>query len=81
MPKTSYVDIKSKLHSILDSIKSIPDYEDKKAATISGINDLNINENDKKRMLMIVRYQCPNSFKLTTYLYNAMLKFEGLGVK
>ena len=80
MSKTSYVDIKSKLHSILDSINSIPDYEDKKAATISGINDLNINEDDKKRMLMIVRYQCPNSFKLTTYLYNVMLKFEGLGV-
>lgn len=80
MPQNTSVNVKSQLRSIIDSINSIPEYEEKKAATISGIQDLNIKDEDKRRLLMIVKYQCPNSYKLTTYLYNAMLKFEGLGV-
>ncbi len=80
MPQNTSVNVKSQLRSIIDSINSIPEYEEKKAATISGIQDLNIKDEDKRRLLMVVKYQCPNSYKLTTYLYNAMLKFEGLGV-
>lgn len=80
MPQNTSVNVKSQLRSIIDSINSIPEYEEKKAATISGIQDLTIKDEDKRKMLMIVKYQCPNSYKLTTYLYNAMLKFEELGV-
>lgn len=80
MPQNTSVNVKSQLRSIIDSINSIPEYEEKKAATISGIQDLNIKDEDRRRLLMVVKYQCPNSYKLTTYLYNAMLKFEGLGV-
>lgn len=72
-------ELKSALHSVVAVVDAIPDFEGKKAKALELIGALGINDNDKKRMLMIIQYQCPNSFKLTKYLYDSMLKFEGLG--
>lgn len=71
--------LKSQLHGVIELVNAVPDFEGKKATALENINKLTMNEQDKKKMLMVIQYQCPNSFKLTQYLYNAMLKFEGLG--
>jgi hypothetical protein len=72
-------ELKSALHKVVEAVDSVPDFETKKATALKMIGELGINDQDKRKMLMIINYQCPNSFKLTQYLYNAMLKFEGLG--
>ncbi len=72
-------ELKSALHKVVEAVDAIPDFEGKKAMALQMVGELNINDLDKKKMLMIINYQCPNSFKLTQYLYNSMLKFEGLG--
>jgi len=77
--KGSNFELKSQLHGVIDAVNGIPDFEGKKAKALELIGALNMNESDKRKMLMILQYQCPNAFKLTQYLYNAMLKFEGLG--
>lgn len=74
------IELRSALHPIVDAVNEQPDYESKKATALKMIGDLKINDTDKKKMLMIINYQCPNSFKITQYLYNSMLKFEGLGL-
>jgi len=79
MPTPSQSEVRSALHNVVEVVDKIEDYEGKKAKALEMIGQLNINDTDKKRMLMIINYQCPNSFKLTAYLYNSMLKFEGLG--
>jgi hypothetical protein len=72
-------ELKSALHKVVEEVDKIPDYETKKATALKMIGELGINDQDKRKMQMIINYQCPNSFKLTQYLYNSMLKFEGLG--
>jgi hypothetical protein len=73
-------ELKSKLHEIVDQVNLITDFETKKAKTLELVRELNIKPEDKKRMLMIVEYQCHTDLKLTQYLYNSMLKFEGHGL-
>ena len=72
-------ELKSALHGVIDAVNAIPDYDGKKSKALELIGNLGIKDEDKRRMLMIINYQCPNAFKLTQYLYNSMLKFEGLG--
>lgn len=80
MPTAAAPEIKSKLHEVIEAVNQAPDYPSKKALAIEMVTKLNINDIDKRKMLMILNYQTPNSFKLTQYLYNSMLKFEGQGL-
>jgi hypothetical protein len=79
MPGNPQFELKSQLHAVIDVVNAIPDFEGKKAKAIELITALGIKDQDKRKMLMVIQYQCPNSYKLTQYLYNSMLKFEGLG--
>lgn len=79
MSSSPQFELKSALHNVIEIVDAIPDYEGKKTKAIELISQLKINDQDKRKMLMVLQYQCPNAFKLTSYLYNSMLKFEGLG--
>lgn len=72
-------DIKSALHRVVEQVDVIKDFDGKKSKAVEMITESGINDADKRKMLMIINYQCPNSYKLTQYLYNSILKFEGLG--
>jgi hypothetical protein len=79
MSTAAIPEIKSKLHEVIEAVNQVPDYPGKKALALKMVQELDIDEGDKRKMLMIINYQAPNAYRLTQYLYNSMLKFEGLG--
>ena len=72
--------MKSKLHDVVEQVNNITNFENKKAKTLELVRNLDVNNTDKAKMLSAIQYQCNNDRRLTQYLYNALLKFEGLGV-
>ena len=73
------VEIKSFLHDLLETLNNEQDFEKAQTTTLNYIKESHIKDTDKRKMLMIVQYQVHNTAKLYSYLYNSMLKYEGLG--
>lgn len=72
-------EIKSFLHGLLEKLNNEQDFAVAQAATLTYIKESKINDEDKRRMMVQVQYQVHNTLKLYQYLYNSLLRYEGLG--
>lgn len=72
-------EIKSFLHGLLEKLNNEQDFVKAQQVTLDYIKESRINDEDRRRMLVQVQYQIFNTQKLYQYLYNAMLRYEGLG--
>lgn len=70
---------KSVLEDIAREIETEPDLEKAKKRVIEYLGPLTINPKDKQKILFNVQ-QAPSSMKLLQFLWNAALKFRGVGV-
>ena len=80
MKKPAVYELRSKLHEIITDSEPILDFETKRDFVFNKLSELKINNTDKQKMMVVVKYQISNLSKLNQYLYNALMKFEGNGV-
>jgi hypothetical protein len=73
------VEIKSFLHELLAKLNNEKDFTTAQSITLEYLKESKIKDMDKRKMIMTVQYQIRDTAKLYSYLYNALLKFEGLG--
>ena len=71
--------IKSVLRELVDSLEYENDLEITRTQCIDYLGEKNINPSDKHTMLCQIK-RCGTNEKLFQYLYNALLKYEGLGL-
>jgi len=71
--------MKSKLRAFEDIILNIPETCELKGALRGAINDSDIRTEDKRRLHMHIN-QCNSINDLQRLFYNALLKYEGMGV-
>lgn len=69
----------SKLRAFEDIILNIPETCELKGALRGAINDSDIRTEDKRRLHMHIN-QCNSVGDLQRLFYNALLKYEGMGV-
>ena len=69
----------SKLRAFEDIILNIPETSELKGALRGAINDSDIRVEDKRRLHLHIS-QCNTINDLQRLFYNALLKYEGLGV-
>ena len=67
------------LHQITEKVNQEPDLEKAKAILLNYLDTLK-QSSDVKKMKIAIQYQIFNRDKLTKFIYNNILKFEGLGV-
>jgi len=67
------------LHDLLAKLDNMQDLDAAKQIAIEYIKEHSIKIVDSKRMLMTIQYQIFTIDKFYQYLYNSLLKFEGLG--
>lgn len=72
-------EIKSFLHGLLEQLNNEQNFEVAQRTTLDYIKASKINDEDRRRMLVQVQYQIFNTTKLYQYLYNSLLRYEGLG--
>ena len=71
--------MKSKLRAFEDIILNIPETCELKGRMRDAINDSDIRTEDKRRLHMHIN-QCNTINDLQRLFYNALLKYEGMGV-
>ncbi|NCZ97005.1 hypothetical protein EBZ02_07645 [bacterium] len=69
----------SKLRAFEDIILNIPDLRELQGSLRTAINDSDIRTEDKRRLHMHIN-QCNTINDLQRLFYNALLKYEGMGV-
>jgi len=69
----------SKLRAFEDIILNIPDLRELQGSLRTAINDSDIRTEDKRRLHMHIN-QCNSINDLQRLFYNALLKYEGMGV-
>lgn len=69
----------SKLRAFEDIILNIPDLRELQGSLRGAINDSDIRTEDKRRLHMHIS-QCNSINDLQRLFYNALLKYEGMGV-
>lgn len=67
------------IHGLLEKLNNEQNFEAAQEACIIYIQASQINDMDKRKMVMIITYQIHTTKKLYEYLYNSLLKYEGLG--
>ena len=71
--------MKSKLRAFEDIILNIPETSELKGSLRTAINESDIRTEDKRRLHMHIN-QCNSINDLQRLFYNALLKYEGMGV-
>lgn len=67
------------LHQITEQVNQEPDLDKAKAILLNYLDTLK-QSTDVKKMKVAIQYQIFNRDKLTKFVYNNILKYEGLGV-
>lgn len=67
------------LHSITEKVNQEPDLEKAKAILLEYLGTLRQSP-DVRKMKVAIQYQIFTREKLTMFVYNNILKYEGLGV-
>lgn len=75
------VQIKSVLHELIAKLDNIQDLEAAKTISVEYIKGTQIKDQDqdKRKMLMVIQHQTRDIQAFYRYLYNSLLKYEGLG--
>jgi hypothetical protein len=72
--------MKSFLRSIAEQVQNESDFEKAQSITLEHIRNSNITEKDKRAMIVRVQYNIKDHQRLVKFIYDNILKFEGLGV-
>lgn len=72
-------EIKSTLHGVLAKLNNEQDFPVAQKTVLDYLKESKIKNEDRRRMMVQVQYQIFDIKKLYQYLYNSMLKYEGLG--
>ena len=72
--------MKSFLRSIAEQVQNESDFEKAQSITLEHIRNSNIAEKDKRAMIVRVQYNIKDHQRLVKFIYDNILKFEGLGV-
>lgn len=68
------------LRSVAELVQNEPDFEKAQAITLEHIRNSKITDKDKRAMLVRVQYNIKDHTRLVKFIYDNILKFEGLGV-
>lgn len=74
------MDIKSSLVNIINQVWAETDFYKAKQMILNYLNDSKIKEIDKKKMILEIEFNVRSKSRLDTYLTNALLKYEGMGL-
>ena len=72
--------IQSVLRSIAEQVQNEKDLEKAKQISIAHIRSSKMDDKDKRLMFVRIEHQIFTHDKLVLFIYNNILKFEGLGV-
>lgn len=72
--------MESFLRGIAEQVQNEPDFEKAQSITLEHIRNSKIADKDKRAMLVRVQYNIKDHQRLVKFIYDNILKFEGLGV-
>jgi hypothetical protein len=72
--------MKSFLRNIVEVVQNEVNFEKAQTITLEHIRNSNVSEKDKRAMIVRVQYNIKDHQRLVKFLYDNILKFEGLGV-